>query len=269
MLKLISAPVLLLLPLSLTSLTACSKRFTPWDIKVPKEYTDLTQRNLEKLAALPEARLPVKIALTGDPQGTPGDLERVVKAIESRGDIRFIMVLGDITDYGLMHEYLWAAEALENSSLPHLTVIGNHDAIAHGKRIYSQMYGPYDYVFEDAGVRFIMFNTNQYEFGRTDFTFLKNKVDERSITASHVPPVEDMHSLDQVKEWTGINTDASIMASVHGHRGGTYDVRWSVDKIPYYIVPRVRGVYYSVMTIHEDYKVSFQKCSPECEEETP
>lgn len=262
-------PKLLLLSLLPIGPWACSDRYTPWDINVPNEFTHLTERNLAKIAALPKAELPVKIALTGDPQGTPGDLKRVVEAIDGRDDIRFILVLGDLTDYGLMHEYIWAAEALENSRLPHLSVIGNHDAIAHGRRIYKEMYGPFDYVFEDAGVKFVMFNANQFEFGTTDFSFLKDNIDERSIAASHVPPVKDMHTLEQIDVWTKINKEAEIMASIHGHRGGNYDVRWKVDEIPYYIVPRVRGVYYSVMTIHEDYKVSFQKCSPDCEDETP
>ncbi len=250
----------------LLPLVACSDRYTPWDINVPNEYTHLTQKNLDKLAALPEAKLPIKIALTGDPQGTPGDLERVVSAIDDIPDIRFIMVLGDLTDYGLMHEYVWAAKALQNSRIPHFTVIGNHDAIAHGPKIYREMYGPYDYTFQDAGVKFVMFNDNQFEFGTTDFSFLKSEIDSRSIAAAHVPPVKDMHTLEQIDLWTKINSEAELMGSIHGHRGGNYDVKWTVGEVPYYIVPRVRDVYFSIMTIHEDYKISFQKCSPGCED---
>src|SRR6478609_3264659 len=108
-------------------LAACSERLTPWTIKVPSDYKNLTERNLAKVQALPEPTWPIRIALMGDPQGTPYDLEQVVERINDRDDISLVLVLGDLTDYGLQHEYVWAATALEKLHVPNLTVVGNHD----------------------------------------------------------------------------------------------------------------------------------------------
>jgi predicted phosphodiesterase len=248
-------------------LTACTERLTPWAITVPGEYQNLTERNLAKVQDLPEPTFPIKLALMGDPQGTPYDLEKVVERINDREDVSLVLVLGDLTDYGLQHEYIWAAERLEKLRVPYLTVVGNHDAIAHGKRIYQDMFGPFDYTFSYAGFRFVMFNNNQFEFGDTDFSWLQQQIDENSITASHIPPVVDAHRAEQVELWKGNNSNAGILASLHGHRGGRTDFFSMEEGIPYYIVPKVEGVRYSIMTIHEDRRITFELCHIRCSEE--
>jgi predicted phosphodiesterase len=245
-------------------LTACSERLTPWAIDVPEDYQKLTERNLAKVKALPEPTWPIRIALMGDPQGTPYDLEKVVEAINERDDVSFVMVLGDLTDYGLQHEYIWAARSLEKLRIPSLTVVGNHDAIAHGKRIYQDMFGAFDYTFHYAGLKFVMFNNNQYEFGDTDFSWLQQEIDENSITASHIPPVVDAHRPEQVELWKGNNTEAKILASLHGHRGGRTDFFSIEAGIPYYVVPKVEGVRYSLMTIEADRRIRFEACHQTC-----
>ncbi|WP_141730782.1 metallophosphoesterase family protein [Oligoflexus tunisiensis] len=248
-------------------LTACSERLTPWAITVPEDYKDLTARNLAKVQALPEPSWPLRIALMGDPQGTPYDLEKVVERINERDDVNLVLVLGDLTDYGLQHEYIWAGQALEKLRVPNLTVVGNHDAIAHGKRIYQDMFGPFDYTFTYAGLKFVLFNNNQFEFGDTDFSWLQQQIDENTITASHIPPVVDAHRPEQVALWKGNNTQAGILASLHGHRGGKTDFLSFEEGIPYYVVPKVEGVRYSIMTINEDRTIRFDLCHVTCSEE--
>jgi predicted phosphodiesterase len=248
-------------------LTACTERLTPWAVTVPEDYKNLTARNLAKVEALPDPEFPVRLALMGDPQGTPYDLERVVEKINDREDVSLVLVLGDLTDHGLQHEYIWAAEALEKLRVPNLTVVGNHDAIAHGKRIYQDMFGPFDYTFRYAGFKFVMFNNNQFEFGDTDFSWLQQQIDRDTITASHIPPVVDAHREEQVSLWKGNNSEAGILASLHGHRGGKTDFFTVEDGIPYYIVPKVEGVRYSIMTINEDRSIQFDLCHLTCSED--
>lgn len=247
-------------------LGACGERYTPWETDVPSRLKDLTEKQLSRLNEIPDQSLPFTFAVLGDPQGTPHDLDRVVASINRREDVKFMMVLGDLTDYGLLHEYIWAGDALSQSRVPFLTVVGNHDAISHGKAIYDEMFGPFDYTFSFADIRFAMFNNNQFEFGRTDFTWLRNSVDDRTITASHIPPVIDVHDAVQIEHWTSINESAGIIGSLHGHRGTQTDQYWIEDNIPYYIVPKVSGVHYSLVTIDSDLKLSFQMCHSDCED---
>ncbi|MDQ3230504.1 MAG: metallophosphoesterase [Pseudobdellovibrionaceae bacterium] len=250
--------------LSCALLTACGERYSPWESDPPSHLKNLTAEQLSALNEMPEQSFPFTVAVMGDPQGTPKDLQRVVDSINRRTDVKFILVLGDLTDYGLLHEYVWAGEALKRSRVPFLTVVGNHDAIAHGKQIYSQMFGAFDYTFDYAGVKFVMWNNNQFEFGETDFSWLERVTDSRSVVNSHVPPVVDVHTQPQIDRWLDVNRRADIIASLHGHRGTQIDYGWQEDGIPYYIVPKLSGRRYSLVTFHEDRSVSFQYCRDDC-----
>lgn len=247
-------------------LTACGDRYTPWETDVPSKLENLTAQQISALNEIDDQTLPVTIAVMGDPQGTPKDLEKVVDAINRRNDVKFILVLGDLTDYGLLHEYIWAGEALKRSRIPFLTAVGNHDAIAHGKTIYSKMFGPTNYTFDYAGLQFVMFNSNQFEYGPSDFNWLQRTMDSRSIVGSHVPPMVDMHNQNEIDHWYSINTQAGIIASLHGHRGTKVDQHWDKYGIPYFIVAKLSGRRYTLMTIHEDRTLSFQSCKNECGE---
>ncbi len=247
-------------------LLGCGQRYTPWATNVPSNLKNLTDQQLSALNELPEQELPFTMAVMGDPQGTPKDLEKVVDEINRRGDVKFTLVLGDLTDYGLLHEYIWAGEALSRSQVPFLTVVGNHDAISHGKKIYSEMFGPFNYTFQYAGLQFVMFNNNQFEFGETDFGWLQKVADNRTIVASHIVPVIDMHSAEQIEQWQDINQSAGILSSLHGHRGSKRDFFWEEKGVPYYVVPKVSGQRYSLVTVHEDLTVTYQMCQSECGE---
>ena len=243
---------------------------SPWDVNVDAEYQDLTRKHLDALYA----RDPIvnddgdfTFAIVGDPQGTPADFKAAIDEINRHDNVNFILILGDMTDYGLLHEYEWAAQVIVESSVPVLTVIGNHDAISHGKDIYTDMFGPLDYVIEYAGFRFAMWNNNLYEFGVTNFEWLKNNLDENTIVASHVPPVQDMHNAEQLDEWLAINRDKQILGSLHGHRGGKNSFYWETDETPYYVVARNRGERFAIVTIDSEREINILECTGKCPEE--
>jgi hypothetical protein len=250
--------------LSSALLMACGERYTPWESDPPSHLKNLTAEQLSALNEQPEQSFPFTVALLADPQGTPKDLQRVVDAINRRDDVKFMLVLGDLTDYGLLHEYVWAGESLKRSRVPFLTVVGNHDAIAHGKSIYRDMFGPFDYTFDYAGIKFVMWNNNQFEFGETDFTWLERNTDSRSVVASHIPPVVDVHRQEQIGHWLDVNRRAGIWASLHGHRGTEVAHSWHENGIPYYVVPKLSGRRYTLATFHDDRTVTFKPCRDDC-----
>lgn len=243
----------------------CGERFSPWQSNIPGDKKNLTAENLAKL---PELQLrtssPLTIALIADPQATPDDLREIIDTLNRRDDVSLILLIGDLTDHGLLHEFIWAAEALGRSKVPYFSVIGNHDGIGHGKEIYQKMFGPLNYTFEVAGLKFVMFNNNKLEFGSIDYKWLGQEIDDRSIVVAHIPPEESSLGAEEVDLWTSMQRDAQIIASLHGHRGGKKGFLSDVKGRPYYVVPRARGVRYALAKIYEDRHIAIKECKGEC-----
>ncbi len=241
----------------------CGFRTTPWDKNIPQKYQNLTQKHLDRMVTLDPGSKNFQFAVIGDPQGTPQDFLNTIESINSHDEISFILILGDITDYGLKHEYMWAAEAIETSQKPVLTVIGNHDSIALGKEIYQTMFGPLDYIFYFGTVKFVMWNNNQYEFSTDNFDWLKDQVNSNSIVASHIPPVVDIHTEEQINLWTTLQGETGVIASLHGHRGGTRSYLWFKNNTPYYIVARNRGIRWGKISV-QGHELTIQDCHNQC-----
>ncbi len=128
------------------------------------EVTEQTRLNLDALAARGPAKLPFKFVAIGDNHDEYDDLARTVEIINARDDVDFVLVLGDMTDRGLLHEYEWTYQIFSRLDIPFLTVIGNHDALSDGTLIYQRLYGQLDYTFAYGGFEFVMFNSNTLEF---------------------------------------------------------------------------------------------------------
>ena len=73
--------------------------------------------------------------------------DKLVEKIKQREDVAFVLVLGDITDFGLAAEFEWVCKALSALDVPRFYVIGNHDSISFGKEIFRENFAPYDYAF--------------------------------------------------------------------------------------------------------------------------
>lgn len=253
-------------------LSGCNRmKASPWQTDIPAEARGLTYDNLQALAAQTAASANAatadkfRIALIGDPQGTPGDFRQVVERINAMDDVDFILVLGDLTDYGLKHEYEWAYEALKKSRIPYFTAVGNHDAISHGKQIYQRMFGAFDYTFIHKGIKFVIWNNNKNEFGDHNIAWLAQQVDHRTVVASHIPPTPgDVHSQEEVDHWLAIANQAGIVASLHGHRGGHRGYRQKHGKAPYFVVAKTHGVHFAIATFTNGRLSKILECTKTC-----
>lgn len=242
--------------LILTIITSCGiPEFTPWSSQA--DDTNLTDKNI--------SRLPNKnnmtIALTGDPQVLPGEIDQVRKTINNRSDIDFVVVLGDLTDRGLLKEWKWFGKITKLFNQPVLTVIGNHDGLSKGKKIYKKMFGSVNYSFMVGRTKFIMWNNNPYEYS-VDMNWLRIQSEYYpSIIMSHQPPYNGSLNSNQENEWYDIRHNGNIIASVHGHM---HRFGFRIEGgIPIYTVERVPR--YGIMVIKND-EATFQNCHSECKE---
>lgn len=247
-------------------INSCNFKTSPWDTNLPAVYRNLTIKHLKRLQEIDSGVREFKFAVIGDPQGTPEDFSDTIDTINDQDEISFILILGDITDYGLKHEYIWAAEIIAHSNKPVLTVIGNHDSIANGKTLYQSMFGKFNYTFTFGSIKFVMWNNNQLEFGTDNLNWLSEQIDENTIVSSHIPPVVDVHTEEQIGLWTTMQSQTHVMASLHGHRGGESSFFWYEDETPYYIVARNRGIRWAQITVTPT-DIKIQDCHIVCDGE--
>ena len=175
--------------------------FSPNDHRVPEEYTDLTQKNLDRLRAnpLPQGDT-LRFVFTGDSQRFYDEATDLVASVNQLKNVQFVVVAGDISDFGLAREMQWVDENLRRLNVPYLTVIGNHDQVGNGRAAYQHIYGPLNYTFTYGDTKFIMVDTNgrEYDFsGRIpDMNWLSSQTASldgahRQIVVSHVPPTNE------------------------------------------------------------------------------
>jgi outer membrane protein assembly factor BamB len=94
----------------------------------------------------------------GSPNGgAEEDLRRTVKDINSRSDIAFVVITGDITELGADEELQSAKKILDEFKLPWYIIPGNHDAgwSESGGESFIKTFGNDKFVFDQAGIRFI------------------------------------------------------------------------------------------------------------------
>jgi Icc protein len=203
--------------------------FSPNQTSSPAAYSDLTAKNM---AALNQHTLPdgdtLRFVFTGDSQRFYDEAEDLVASVNQQPGISFLVVAGDISDFGLGREMWWVHDKLKKLSVPYLTVVGNHDHAANGRLVYQQVFGPMDYVFTYAGTRFIMLNTNgrEYRFDGTvpNISWLQQQLGDtagvqRQVVINHVPPMdEDFDPQLEQPYVESLKTAPRFALALNGHR---------------------------------------------------
>ncbi|WP_299821307.1 metallophosphoesterase [uncultured Pontibacter sp.] len=194
---------LLLVILTYFSASSCDDLFEyhPNQIRLDSDERNLTATNLERLQKQQPGDT-LRLIVMGDTQRFYDDAVDFVKSANSRfQDIDFVIHQGDISDFGMTQEHKWVQDILKDLKWPYLTVVGNHDLLANGSKVYQQMYGPLNYSFTYGHTKFVMVDTNgrEYSFnGKVpDINWLakelapqQGEVWQQAIVVSHVPPYD-------------------------------------------------------------------------------
>lgn len=265
------ALIVLALSALLVLLAGC--RYTPWEAE--SDCHDRYETNLAWLADM-DARRPDRerftVALLADIHEHLDTLETVVGRINANPDVSFVLVLGDLTSDGLAQSFEWACRALRKLRVPRLYVIGNHDAIAFGKEIFQDAFGPFDYAFDFAGTRFVLYNDNAYEFpGAPDYGFLARaaalapgETRAHTIGVSHPPPITDVHPPAEAEALRAFLADAGYELTVHGHRHRANF--WTDDDgVAHYVTGAALDGAYSLMTVEREGGITLQACTNVCQ----
>ncbi|RTQ48628.1 metallophosphoesterase [Hymenobacter gummosus] len=207
--------------------------FSPNETRAPKEYRDLTRKNLEALQARPNPTGgdTVRFVFIGDSQRFYEEAEAFVQSVNRQRNIAFVAISGDISDFGLIRELRWVHDRLKHLDVPYLTVVGNHDLVANGREAYQRVYGPLNYSFEYGSTRFVFVDTNGREYGFNgrvpDVPWLQQTLAapapgiRRQVVMSHVPPHDEdfdkQLETSYVQTLSGPNTPP-VAFELNGHK---------------------------------------------------
>jgi 3',5'-cyclic-AMP phosphodiesterase len=187
---------------------------------------NLNAKNLARLYARPVDDT-VTIAFVGDSQRFYDEVESFVSKVNSIPTVDFVLLAGDITDFGLLKEYEWIHKDFSRINAPYIAVIGNHDVISQGEDVFRRMYGPLNFSFVYDSIQFVIHNTNsrEYTVPVPDMPWLENELNGEAsanaryiVPVSHVPPGHGDFSPDLTMPYTKLlSSTPRVIASLHGH----------------------------------------------------
>lgn len=247
-----------------SGLISCQKTFdySVYSAYVPVEYRDTRSLNLEELTKKEgnsANKEKVCFALLSDSHAYFDDLEDAVLTINNDKDIELILVGGDITDGGMLDEYLIFRFIMEQSVVPYFTLIGNHDCLANGYTIYQEIYGPDDYVLEYKNCKFIFFNDIVWELNNRepDYFWLMQELTNTSeednlFVLAHIAPFSDSFSPLQRLAYTSLMDTNNVQLSIHGHHHQYYYGEHYNDSVMYMNIGSVDKRHYIKITVENN-----------------
>ncbi|MBF9254198.1 metallophosphoesterase [Pontibacter sp. 172403-2] len=261
-----SAAGALFLLLSL-GLQACEEfEYSPYEVRLDDDEKDINTRNIARIEALDIAPGDtLRFILSADVQGFYEENEAMVHNINQRHDIDFLLLGGDLTDFGLAQEFKLIHEDFKTLQIPYVAVIGNHDAVNNGQLAFKAMYGDYNTSFAVGNSKFILLNTNYIEFDKQapDLDWLEKELAasagyENIFVVSHIPPENYEFGQENAARYGQLLSQYNVTFSLHGHNH-TFKYSFPFDgTVPYVQTTTSKDREYLVFTVMGD-DVSFER----------
>lgn len=246
--------------------TSCEELFEyhPNQIRLDSDERNLTSQNLARLQQQQPGDT-LRLLVMGDTQRFYDDAADFVEAANKFTDIDFVIHQGDISDFGFAQEHKWVHDIMKKLKWPYLTVVGNHDLLANGSKVYQQMYGPLNYTFTYGHTKFVFVDTNgrEYSFnGRVpDIAWLNTQLNQPSedetysqaIVVSHVPPYDGDFdpSLRQAYHNT-LASSGKVQLSLFGHIHNWYTDTLYDNTITYHGTTTVKNRAFTYLRVWKD-----------------
>ena len=224
---------------------SCKKfEYSPYQVKPEFEIPhNVNSNNIEKiLAAESAADDTVTVIFSGDSQRFYDRLQKLVAKVNTLQNVDFLIMCGDIADFGALQEYLWIQKEFDKLNVPYLCTIGNHDVATNNGDIYESIYGVKNYSMLYKGYKFVFHDTNgrEYNFNGSvpNMYWLDDQLNDPAATwfvgVSHVPPYNT--DFDRTLEEPYKNLFAStpgFLLSLHGHVHDESDYEYYHDGVRY------------------------------------
>ena len=240
-----------LLLLISTALAGCHFELSPWETDPNCSERVSVEYNIERLRQFEQQvgeRSEYQVALVSDPQAYPKSFDRIIQHINGMDNVDFILLTGDLADGGLKKEFEWVCKIMDKSQKPIFAVIGNHDSIAFGKKIWAKVFGPTDYSFTYQNSKFIGYNDNQYEFADVpNRNWLAEQTAEDNnrdytFVFSHIPPWDKAFS-QELK-------DMGVDLALHGHTHNYSYWQYEDIKLPHFVTANTKKYEFGVLTVN-------------------
>lgn len=256
-------PNLIILLVLLVLGTACNGVFEyhPNEIRLDENERNLTEKYLKTLQQQ-NAGDTVRFVLMGDTQRFYDHIEAFTASASRQQGIDFMLHCGDISDFGMAQEFRWVHSLLKELPFPYLTVVGNHDLLANGKKVYTQMYGPLNYYFDFGAFRFVMIDANSREYGYNgkvpDLDWLAGALVlpshiKQAVVVSHIPPFDSDFDPALENAWVAtLKKHKKVMMSLHGHQHKSLVSHPYGDDLSVVVTNSMKGRSYYVVEIWGD-----------------
>ncbi len=249
----------LLVSVAAVLLFASCKRFMFHPNEIRPDVKGLNATNISKISALP-VKQDFNFILLGDTQRFYEELEDFVTHANTLDSVAFVILSGDLVDFGLNKEYNWVAKALSKLELPYLSVIGNHDMVANGRKIFNEMFGPENFSFSYGKNKFICINTNSresdYDGKIPDINWLAGELNnsdafDNIFVVSHVPPYSvDFDNNLEPAFVSLLAAQPKTRISLHGHEHN-YHLSYPYNgAIPYLVAAAASRKSYVMISVH-------------------
>lgn len=247
--------------IGLLSLISCKDLFqySPNEVRLEEDETNINLKNIPKIEALPQKDT-LKFILIGDSQRFYDETADFVTVANKRNDISFVVLAGDISDFGLNKEFKWVNRELKKLKVPYIGVIGNHDMLANGRLVFNKMYGPDNFAFTCNGTRIICLNTNSREVGfdgsLPNLSWLNTALKEsasfkNAFVISHVPPFNhtDFDPKLERPYAAALASSPNVLASLHAHEHTSKRLRPYESGMEYFVTGTINNRIYTVISV--------------------
>lgn len=247
--------------LVLLAFTSCVE-YHPYDTNITGN-TNVNAKNIALIEQQTDGKRSITFAVLSDSQRWYDELEQAVRLINERDDIDFVIHAGDLSDWGLRSEFEMQRDILDGLDVPYVCLLGNHDCLGTGYKIFQEVFGNLNTAFTAGNVRFVCLNTNSLEFSATDavpnFCFIRSEYEnfptkaEKSVVAMHSYPYSDQFNNDVALMFQEhLRQFPSLQFCVHGHGHRYRQEDIFGDGIYYYECPNAGSSAYLVFTLNDD-----------------